>query len=72
MSMVNCLSWIEPALPMEMEGETFSRVFGTNTALFEQFVLIRNIMGPCWIKIDSANFVGVQNVSFCTLDTGVF
>jgi DNA polymerase alpha subunit A len=47
---------------MELEGETFSRVFGTNTALFEQFVLIRNIMGPCWLKIDDASFVGVQNV----------
>ena len=47
---------------MEMEGETFSHVFGTNTALFEQFVLCRNVMGPCWLKIEKADFASVQNV----------
>ena len=54
---------VESALPMELQGETFSRVFGTNTALFEQFVLCRNIMGPCWLKIDNASFSGVSGVS---------
>ena len=47
---------------MDMEGETFSRVFGTNAALFEQFVLCRNVMGPCWLKIEKADFAPVQNV----------
>ncbi|KAA8909113.1 hypothetical protein FN846DRAFT_635349 [Sphaerosporella brunnea] len=61
----------KPALPMELTGETFSRVFGTNTALFEQFVLIRNLMGPCWIKIDGPSFVGVQNASWCKLEMQV-
>ena len=42
-------------LAMNMTGNTFSHVFGTNTALFEQFVLWKNIMGPCWIKIKVAD-----------------
>jgi len=48
---------------MDLQGETFSTVFGTNTSLFEQFVLCRNVMGPCWLKIDGASSSGVQNVS---------
>jgi hypothetical protein len=46
-----------------LEGETFSHVFGINTALFEQFVLCRNVMGPCWLKIEGAKFTTVQNVT---------
>ncbi|TIA61337.1 hypothetical protein D6C77_03522 [Aureobasidium pullulans] len=58
------------ALPTDLQGETFSHVFGTNTALFEQFVLWKNIMGPCWLKIDgsSINFNAVKNASWCKLE----
>ncbi|KEQ91426.1 hypothetical protein AUEXF2481DRAFT_8497 [Aureobasidium subglaciale EXF-2481] len=57
-------------LPTDLQGETFSHVFGTNTALFEQFVLWKNIMGPCWLKIDAAsiNFNAVKNASWCKLE----
>jgi len=58
----------KPALPMDIKGETFSHVFGTNTALFEQFVLWKNIMGPCWLKIDGGNFQALQNASWCKLE----
>lgn len=58
-------------LPTDLEGETFSHVFGTNTALFEQFVLWKNIMGPCWLKIDGANFNAVNNASWCKLELQV-
>ncbi|KAK0266864.1 DNA-directed DNA polymerase alpha catalytic subunit pol1 [Friedmanniomyces endolithicus] len=60
-----------PALPMDISGETFARAFGTNTALFEQFVLWKNIMGPCWLKIDGANFQAVNNASWCKLELQV-
>lgn len=63
--------YTRPALPMELQGETFSKVFGTNTALFEQFVLCRNIMGPCWLKIEGGNFNAVQNASWCKLEVQV-
>ena len=59
------------ALPMDLQGETFSRVFGTNTALFEQFVLWKNIMGPCWLNIQDADFTAVNNSSWCKLECAV-
>jgi DNA polymerase alpha subunit A len=58
----------KPALPMDVKGETFSHVFGTNTSLFEQFVLWKNIMGPCWLKIDEADFAAVNNASWCKFE----
>ncbi|KAI9786183.1 MAG: DNA-directed DNA polymerase alpha catalytic subunit pol1 [Geoglossum umbratile] len=64
-------SYDKPALSMDMKGETFSHVFGTNTALFEQFVLWRNIMGPCWLKIEDADFATVSNASWCKLELQV-
>lgn len=59
------------ALPMDLKGETFSHVFGTNTALFEQFVMWKNIMGPCWLKIEGGNFNAVNNASWCKLELQV-
>lgn len=59
------------ALPMDLQGETFSKVFGTNTALFEQFVLWKNIMGPCWLNIADADFAAVSNASWCKLECAV-
>ena len=58
----------KPALPMDVKGETFSHVFGTNTSLFEQFVLWKNIMGPCWLRIDEADFSAVNNASWCKFE----
>jgi DNA polymerase alpha subunit A len=59
------------ALPLDSQGETFSQVFGTSTALFEQFVLFRNIMGPCWLRIEDADFTAVNNASWCKLECAV-
>lgn len=58
-------------LPMDAKGETFSNVFGTNTSLFEQFVLWKNIMGPCWLKIENADFSTVNNASWCKFECQV-
>jgi DNA polymerase alpha subunit A len=55
----------------DLRGETFSHVFGTNTSLFEQFVLWKNIMGPCWLTIENANFQAVNNASWCKLELQV-
>lgn len=60
-----------PMLPMDTKGETFSHVFGTNTSLFEQFVLWKNIMGPCWLKIEEADFSAVSNASWCKFECQV-
>lgn len=61
----------KPALPMDLQGETFSHVFGTNTALFEQFVMWKNIMGPCWLRVENGNFNAVTNASWCKLELQV-
>ncbi|KAL1957308.1 hypothetical protein VTO42DRAFT_6097 [Malbranchea cinnamomea] len=61
----------KPALPVDTKGETFSHVFGTNTALFEQFVLWKNVMGPCWLKIEEADFSAINGSSWCKLECQV-
>ena len=58
-------------LPIDLKGETFSHVFGTNTSLFEQFVMWKNIMGPCWLQIEGGNFNAVNNASWCKLELAV-
>lgn len=58
-------------LSADLKGETFSHVFGTNTSLFEQFVLWKNIMGPCWLKIEDADFKAVNNASWCKFELAV-
>jgi DNA polymerase alpha subunit A len=58
-------------LPSDLKGDTFSHVFGSNTSLFEQFVLWKNIMGPCWLKIEGADFNAVNNASWCKLEMQV-
>lgn len=61
----------QPALPQKLKGNTFSHVFGTNTSLFEQFVLCRNVMGPCWLRVEGGDFSAVQNASWCKLEVQV-
>lgn len=58
-------------LSSELTGETFSHVFGTNTSMFEQFVLWKNIMGPCWLKINDPDFGAIHNASWCKLEVQV-
>ncbi|KAI1358601.1 hypothetical protein F5Y08DRAFT_111128 [Xylaria arbuscula] len=60
--------YTKPQIAAELTGETFSHVFGTNTALFEQFVLWKNIMGPCWLRIKDADFGTLKNSSYAKLE----
>ncbi|POS86406.1 hypothetical protein EPUL_000881 [Erysiphe pulchra] len=57
--------------PEHQSGQTYSHVFGTNTTLFEQFVLWKNIMGPCWLKIENADFGVLRHASHCKLEVQV-
>ncbi|KAG5518322.1 hypothetical protein PMAC_003119 [Pneumocystis sp. 'macacae'] len=63
--------YTKPTIPQDTSGNTFSRVFGTNTSLFEQFVLYKKIMGPCWLHIKEPQFTFGQNLSWCKLELGV-
>lgn len=60
--------YTKPAIELGTTGQTFSHVFGTNTALFEQFVLWKKIKGPCWLKIQDADFGALKNASHCRLE----
>ena len=42
-----------PALPADVEGDTFSRVFGANTSSLELLMLKRKMHGPCWLTLDN-------------------
>ncbi|ORY69962.1 uncharacterized protein BCR38DRAFT_384527 [Pseudomassariella vexata] len=63
--------YTKPQIAQEMVGETFSHIFGTNTSLFEQFVLWKNIKGPCWLKIEDADFGTLKNASHAKLEVSV-
>ncbi|KAE8232931.1 hypothetical protein CF326_g2033 [Tilletia indica] len=54
-----------PALPLDVSGRTFSRIFGTNTSAFELFVIKRKIMGPCWLNIQDALVNREKAISHC-------
>ncbi|CAO1638402.1 unnamed protein product [Sympodiomycopsis kandeliae] len=51
----------EPALPENFSGKTFSKAFGTQTSAMELFLVKRKIMGPCWLKIESADLLDPAN-----------
>ncbi len=40
-----------PALPSELSGETFSRVFGTNQTSLEYFLISRKIKGITFVPV---------------------
>ncbi|KAL0275791.1 UNVERIFIED_CONTAM: hypothetical protein PYX00_003535 [Menopon gallinae] len=40
-----------PKLQSDLSGETFSRVFGTNTSALELLLVDRKIKGPAWLEI---------------------
>ena len=40
-----------PQLPSDLEGQTFSRAFGTNTSSLELLLIERKIKGPCWLDV---------------------
>ena len=63
-SLSRALIDVEPQLANDLQGKTFSRVFGATTALFERFVLDRKVMGPCWLQIVDPDFSKAQNVPF--------
>ena len=45
---------IDPTLPNNLSGATFSHMFGTNTSALELFLIKRKIKGPYWLEIRNA------------------
>lgn len=40
-----------PPLPLNLTGNTFEAVFGSQQSMLELFILKRKIKGPCWLTI---------------------
>lgn len=58
-----------PALPSELTGETFSKVFGANQSSLEQLLLSRRIKGPCWLDVKAEKCKQQQlQTSWCKLE----
>lgn len=58
-------------IPSDLSSETFSRVFGGNTKLFESFAIQNKIMGPCWLEIKNGDFDALQNASHCSIEVSI-
>lgn len=55
-------------LPPDLSSDTFYHVFGTNSSIFECFVIQNKIMGPCWLEFKNGDFSALQNASNCGLE----
>jgi len=53
-------------LTYNLQGKTFSRIFGTHQSAIEQLLLSRDLMGPCWIRIKGIKAPEMQTHSWCT------
>jgi DNA polymerase alpha subunit A len=60
-----------PPLPIDLSGNTFSRVFGTNTSFLELLLLDQKIKGPCWLDIKSPQ-LSSNPMSWCKLEVKIF
>nr|VZI15130.1 unnamed protein product [Spirometra erinaceieuropaei] len=56
-----------PALPADLSGQTFSRVFGANTSFLENLILDLRLRGPCWLELTGAVPLQPQ-ISWCKVD----
>ncbi|XP_060564158.1 DNA polymerase alpha catalytic subunit-like, partial [Ruditapes philippinarum] len=59
-----------PVLPMDLKGETFSHVFGTNTSSLERLLIDRKMKGPGWLDIKCPQITNPP-VSWCKLEVFV-
>ncbi|KAG0237721.1 DNA-directed DNA polymerase alpha catalytic subunit pol1 [Actinomortierella wolfii] len=64
-------SYSMPQLPMDLAGETFSHVFGVNTSALEQFIIKRNLMGPCWLELKNVAPPSAGKSSWCKLEVTI-
>ena len=60
------------ALPLNIPGNSFSKMFGTTQSSLESIILKRKIMGPSWIHVTKPTRVdkGCQ-VSYCDIEVQV-
>ncbi|CAL8118832.1 unnamed protein product [Orchesella dallaii] len=58
-----------PPLPEDLQGNTFSKVFGSASPLLENFLLEKQIKGPSWLQVTSPHQVeSGQQHSWCKFE----
>ncbi|ODN03191.1 DNA polymerase alpha catalytic subunit [Orchesella cincta] len=58
-----------PPLPEDLQGTTFSKVFGSSSPLLENFLLEKQLKGPSWLQIKNARQVeSGQQHSWCKFE----
>ena len=60
-----------PVLPEGFKGNSFSHCFGSNTSLLELLLIKRQVMGPCWLKIQGHSFSDRTSVSWASFEAVV-
>ncbi|KAI6101196.1 hypothetical protein F5141DRAFT_1190185 [Pisolithus sp. B1] len=63
-------SYEDTQIPIDACSPNILRIFGTNTSIFELFVLKRKIMGPCWLVVKDVN-IDMSGISWCKLEASV-
>lgn len=52
----------------DLSGETFSKIFGTSSGIFESLILQLDIRGPCWLNLHNIDFNSLKNATHCSLE----
>ena len=55
------------AIPTNLQGKTFSRIFGANQSTLERFLLTKKIKGPCWLDVKNVSASNVPT-SWCKFE----
>ena len=55
---------------LPLGGTYYERIFNATSSPLEQFILDRNFMGPCWIKIKHPRSMDT-NISWCKIELAV-
>ncbi|PHJ25206.1 dna polymerase superfamily protein [Cystoisospora suis] len=57
-----------PLMPEDLEGETYTHVFGVGQSLIELLLIKRRIRGPMWLKIRNFTFPdsALEHLSWCS------
>lgn len=61
---------LEPEIPADTTGTTFSQVFGTRTSPLELLLLDRELKGPSWLRITNPIFTN-RPMSWCKLELSI-
>ena len=59
-----------PALPSDLSGKTFARIFGTTSPVLETLFVEKKMKGPCWIDIKNP-VPAPGKVSWCKYEVHV-